>query len=68
MAKGKLRKLFTNDDVLEALRASSGSTKKAARILTDFGRGKVSKQLLTTGRSILIPQLQTENPTQVQLW
>ena len=47
MAKGKLRKLFTNDDILEAIRASSGSTKKAAKILTDFGRGKVSKQLLT---------------------
>lgn len=47
MAKGKLRKLFTNDDILEAIRASEGNTKKAARLLTDFGRGKISTRLLT---------------------
>jgi len=46
MAKGKLRKLFTNDDVSEALRASKGNIKEAASILTGFGRGAVSNQLM----------------------
>ena len=38
MGKGKLRKLFTNDDVLEAFNAADNSNRGAAGILTGFGQ------------------------------
>ena len=46
MGKGKLRKLFTNDDVLEAFNAADNSNRGAAGILTGFGRGVVTRQLV----------------------
>lgn len=41
MAKGKLRKLFTNEEILEAHKAKG----KTHKILTGLGRGKISRQL-----------------------
>lgn len=43
---GKLRKLFTNEEVLIALEASQFDLNNAAIALTDMGRGLVSPQLL----------------------
>lgn len=42
----KLRKLFTNEEILDAV-GSTTSLKKAAKELTEMGRGKVSRQILT---------------------
>jgi len=41
----KLRKLFTNDEVLDAINATK-TDRGAANILTALGRGKISKQLM----------------------
>lgn len=45
-SKGKLRKLFTNDEVQRALDSSNGNHRKAAYELTKLGRGHVSRQLV----------------------
>ena len=41
----KLRKLFTNEEVLAAITATK-TDKAAGKILSDFGRGDISKQLM----------------------
>lgn len=46
MAKGKLRKLFTNDEVQDALNEAKFDLKQAAKLLTKLGRGEVSRQLV----------------------
>lgn len=46
MSKGRIRKLFTNTEIQDALDQSGDNLKKAAYILTQKGRGHVSRQLV----------------------
>ena len=43
---GKLRKLFTNIEVEDAIACGEGNFVRAAELLTEFGRGEVSGQLV----------------------
>jgi hypothetical protein len=46
MATGKLRKLFKTEEVTKALEDSDGDLGVGAELLTSYGRGDVSRQLL----------------------
>lgn len=56
MNMAKLRKLFTDQQVIAALESSNGSTKKAAKILSELRDVKVSRQLVDYWK------LQIDNP------